>query len=75
VHRLTRELAWSRWDSFSSPIMAGIQLLVNQATDSTWGNPNTVYYQLANGEYGDLATPPCNSTLGTALPAPAPSTM
>ena len=50
--------------SFSSPIMAGIQLLVNQATDSTWGNPNTVYYQLANGEYGGSGNAACNSTLG-----------
>jgi len=50
--------------SFSSPIMAGIQLLVNQATNSTWGNPNTVYYQLANGEYGSGGNASCNSTLG-----------
>ncbi len=50
--------------SFSSPIMAGIQLLVNQATDSTWGNPNTVYYQLANTEYGTGGNASCNSTLG-----------
>ena len=50
--------------SFSSPIMAGIQLLVNQATDSTWGNPNTVYYQLASQEYGSGGNSGCNSTLG-----------
>jgi len=50
--------------SFSSPIMAGIQLLVNQATNSTWGNPNTVYYQLADTEYGKTGDPACNSTLG-----------
>ena len=50
--------------SFSSPIMAGIQLLVNQATNSTWGNPNTVYYQLANTEYGTGGNAGCNSTLG-----------
>ncbi|MGA2370138.1 MAG: protease pro-enzyme activation domain-containing protein [Candidatus Korobacteraceae bacterium] len=50
--------------SFSSPIMAGIQLLVNQATNSTWGNPNTVYYQLANTEYGTGGNASCNSTLG-----------
>jgi len=50
--------------SFSSPIMAGIQLLVNQATDSTWGNANTVYYQLASTEYGSSGNPSCNSTLG-----------
>jgi subtilase family serine protease len=50
--------------SFSSPIMAAIQLLVNQATDSTWGNPNVEYYQLANTEYGTGGNPSCNSTLG-----------
>jgi subtilase family serine protease len=50
--------------SFSSPIMAGIQLLVNQSTNSTWGNPNTVYYQLANEEYGTNGSTGCNSTLG-----------
>ncbi|HTV65103.1 MAG TPA: protease pro-enzyme activation domain-containing protein, partial [Bryocella sp.] len=50
--------------SFSSPIMAGIQLLVNQSTNSTWGNPNTVYYQLASEEYGSGGNAGCNSTLG-----------
>jgi subtilase family serine protease len=38
--------------SVSSPIMAGIQALVNQNTGSRWGNPNTVYYSLAKTEYG-----------------------
>ena len=38
--------------SVSSPIMAGIQALVNQKTGSRWGNPNTNYYRLANLEYG-----------------------
>jgi subtilase family serine protease len=33
--------------SFSSPIMAGIQALVNQKMGSTQGNPNPVYYKLA----------------------------
>ncbi|HTV64340.1 MAG TPA: hypothetical protein VMD98_01990, partial [Bryocella sp.] len=44
--------------------MAGIQLLVNQSTNSTWGNPNTVYYQLASEEYGSGGNAGCNSTLG-----------
>jgi len=45
---------WSGWGgtSISSPIMAGIQALVNEKTGSRWGNPNTVYYALAKGEYG-----------------------
>ncbi len=33
--------------SFSSPIMAGIQALVNQKMGSAQGNPNPVYYKLA----------------------------
>jgi subtilase family serine protease len=40
------------WDggggtSFSSPIMAGIQALVNQKMGGAQGNPNPVYYKLA----------------------------
>ncbi|HEX3875729.1 MAG TPA: S53 family peptidase [Bryobacteraceae bacterium] len=35
--------------SFSAPIMAGIQALVNQKTNSAQGNPNYVYYQMAAG--------------------------
>lgn len=48
--------------SVSSPIMAGIQALVNQKTGSRWGNPNTTYYALANAEYGVAGNPACNST-------------
>jgi subtilase family serine protease len=48
--------------SVSSPIMAGIQTLVNQKTGSRWGNPNTVYYSLANTEYGPSGSSTCNST-------------
>jgi subtilase family serine protease len=33
--------------SFSSPIVAGIQALVNQANGGAQGNPNPVYYKLA----------------------------
>jgi subtilase family serine protease len=48
----------STWSGFggtsiSSPIMAGIQTLVNQKTGSRWGNPNPIYYSLANAEYGN----------------------
>jgi subtilase family serine protease len=47
----------STWSGFggtsvSSPIMAGFQTLINQKTNSWWGNANTVYYALANSEYG-----------------------
>jgi subtilase family serine protease len=47
--------------SFSSPIMAGIQALVNQSTGSRWGNPNPHYYALAAAEYGSAGTSTCQS--------------
>jgi subtilase family serine protease len=34
--------------SFASPVMAGIQALVNQSTGSPQGNPNYIYYRLAS---------------------------
>lgn len=49
--------------SLSSPIMAGIQVLVNEKTGSRWGNPNTVYYSLANNEYGAAGSLACNSII------------
>jgi len=48
--------------SVSSPIMGGIQVLVNEYTGSRWGNPNTVLYSLANTEYGASGSSACNST-------------
>jgi subtilase family serine protease len=53
--------------SFSAPIMAGIQALVNQKTGSFQGNPNYAYYQLANQEYGLTGSDVCNSTNGNAV--------
>lgn len=50
--------------SISTPIMAGIQALINQATGSVWGNPNFVYYPLAAIEYGATGNNACNSNLG-----------
>jgi len=57
------------WDggggtSFSSPIMAGIQALINQKTGERQGNPNATYYKLAAAEYGASGDTTCNSTLG-----------
>jgi subtilase family serine protease len=49
--------------SFSSPIMAGIQALV----DEKWGrqgNPNPVYYKIARSEYGAKGSEACKSSLG-----------
>ena len=53
--------------SFSSPIMAGIQALVNQKTGSRQGNPNPVYYSLAAAEYGATGNSACNATFGNQV--------
>jgi len=48
--------------SFSSPIMAGIQALVNQKWGGRQGNPNPVYYRIATSEYGTSGNSTCNSS-------------
>jgi subtilase family serine protease len=53
--------------SFASPILAGIQALVNQKTGAKQGNPNTVYYKLAAAEYGASGSATCNSSKGNAV--------
>jgi subtilase family serine protease len=53
--------------SFSSPILAGIQALVNQKMGARQGNPNPVYYALAAAEYGKTGSAACNSTLGSGI--------
>ena len=55
--------------SVSSPIWAGIQALVNQHTNQKWGNANTVYYAIANAEYGTSGNSGCNSSLGSGIGA------
>ena len=50
--------------SFSAPILAGVQALVNQKTGSAQGNPNYVYYRLAafgtcDSSAGDNAASAC----------------
>lgn len=59
--------------SFASPIWAGIQALVNHSQisvgnpDGRQGNPNPVYYALANAEYATSSgRAACNSSLGNA---------
>jgi uncharacterized repeat protein (TIGR01451 family) len=54
--------------SFAAPIMAGIQALINQAlATNNVGNPNPVYYQIAQSEYSAAAgRGGCNSTTGPA---------
>jgi len=53
--------------SFSTPILAGIQALVNQKVGARQGNPNTIYYSLAATEYGASGSSSCNSTLGNGV--------
>ena len=50
--------------SFSSPILAGIQALVNQKTGARQGNPNPEYYRQAVKEYGTTGNASCNSSKG-----------
>jgi subtilase family serine protease len=53
--------------SFASPIMAGIQALVNVATSSRQGNPNPTLYRLANREFGSSGNASCNASLGNKI--------
>src|SRR6266849_1442858 len=53
--------------SFASPIMAGIQALINQKAGGPQGNPAPVYYQLAAAEYGASGSTSCNSSNGNAV--------
>jgi subtilase family serine protease len=51
--------------SVSTPVMAGIQALVNQHTGAAYaGNAAPVLYELADTEYGSSGNAACNSTLG-----------
>lgn len=55
--------------SFATPIMAGIQALVNQVWGGNQGNPAPVYYALANLEYGAQGNKNCEAF---AAGGPAP---
>src|SRR5262249_6638327 len=55
--------------SFSSPIMAGIQALINQKAGGPQGNPAPVYYQLASTQYGSGGSSACNSSSGASVDA------
>lgn len=52
--------------SFSAPIFAGIQALINQHVGAPVGNPNPTYYAFAKSEYGQNGNPNCLSTHATA---------
>jgi Pro-kumamolisin, activation domain/IPT/TIG domain len=53
--------------SFASPIMAGIQALINQRAGARQGNPNPTYYKLAATEYGTTGNNACNSSNGASV--------
>lgn len=53
--------------SFASPIMAGIQALVNEKVGAAQGNPAPTYYSLANTEYGTSGSNTCNSSNGNTV--------
>jgi len=61
--------AWSGagGTSFASPIMAGIQALINQKAGGPQGNPAPFYYQLAAAEYGSVGNSSCNSDKGNTV--------
>jgi len=48
--------------SFSSPVMAGVQALINQRMGARQGNPNYQLYSLAQAEYGNTGNAACNSS-------------
>ncbi len=55
--------------SFASPILAGIQALVNQKAGGRQGNPAPVLYRLAAAEYGTTGSAACNSIAGNTVGA------
>jgi len=63
--------AWSGagGTSFASPILAGVQALINQKAGGPQGNPAPTYYQLAAAEYGSTGSASCNSDKGNAVSA------
>jgi hypothetical protein len=61
--------------SFAAPAMAGVQALVNQATNQSHGNVAPALYALGTREYGTNVSPntgmlaACNSSNGTSVGA------
>ena len=55
--------------SFATPIMAGVQALVNQVWGGRQGNPAPIYYALARLEYGANGQKNCE-TFATGGPSP-----
>jgi subtilase family serine protease len=55
--------------SFATPIVAGMQALVNQVWGGRQGNPAPIYYALANLQYGTQGNKSCES-FATGGPSP-----
>jgi subtilase family serine protease len=55
--------------SYATPIMAAIQVLVDQYTKSRQGNPLKAYYALAKAEYGTTGSTDCSANKGNAIGA------
>ena len=55
--------------SYATPIMAGIQALVDQYTGKAQGNPLPIYYSLAKTEYGTSGSPTCSANKGKLIGA------
>ncbi|MFZ1006983.1 MAG: protease pro-enzyme activation domain-containing protein, partial [Candidatus Sulfotelmatobacter sp.] len=53
--------------SQSTPLMAGIQALVNQKKGTRQGNAAPILYQLAAAEYGKSGNANCNASLGKSV--------
>ncbi|HEY1614480.1 MAG TPA: S53 family peptidase [Rhizomicrobium sp.] len=53
--------------SFASPMMAGIQALVDQSAGERQGNPDAVLYGLAKTEFGTSGKPTCNASRGNMI--------
>lgn len=53
--------------SISSPIMAGIQALINQRLGAVQGLMNPTLYSLASAEYGNSGNAACNSSNGNTV--------
>jgi subtilase family serine protease len=47
--------------SFAAPMMAAVQALVNQKWSTREGNPDPIYYELANAEFGSSGNSDCYS--------------
>jgi len=53
--------------SYATPILAGVQALVNQKNGEKQGNPNPTYYRLAAAEFGSTGNTGCNANLGATI--------